>query len=77
MKNVGFSKLYLSSESLIIPVMCSRNSLSVRLTFLQDERKIQRQNFYLGLLVKYIFYFRTASILMDKKKKEENIVPTL
>lgn len=55
MKNVGFSKLYLSSESLIIPIMYLRNSLLVRLTVLQDKWQIKRQNFYLGLLIKYFF----------------------
>lgn len=55
-KNVGFSKSYLSSESLIIPIMCLRNRTLVRLSFLQDEWKILWQNFYLGLFVKCFFF---------------------
>lgn len=55
MKNVGFSKLYLSSESLIIPTMFLRNGLLVRLMLLWAKWQIKRQNFYLGLLIMYIF----------------------
>lgn len=75
MKNVGFSKLYLSSESLMIPVMFLRNSLLVRLTFLQV--KWQKTKF-LFRFTRYVHFLDQDSFCLDGEKSIWKIYfPTL